>query len=222
MLCPQDYPIGCKRPVLDTGYFETFNRDNVTLVDLREDADRGDHARPGIRTAEGEFELDVIVFATGFDAMTGALDRIDIRGRGGRLLRDAWADGATHATSGSRPPASRTCSPSPGREARRCSRTWSCRAEQHVEWIGDCLMYMRDHGYLAVEATIEAQDAWVEHVNEVAASTMYTAPNCNSWYLGDNVPGKARVFMPYVAGLHTYIARCEAVVEAGYEGFAFT
>ncbi len=219
-LSPRDLPIGCKRPILHTDYYETFNRDHVSLVDLR----RGgiEEITPaGIRTAQGEFALDVIVYATGFDAMTGALDRIDIQGRGGRRLRDAWAEGARTLlgiqTAGFPNMFTVTGPGSPSVLANMVV----C-AEQHVEWIGDCLVYMREHGYHTMEATRAAQDAWVEHVNEVAASTMYTAPTCNSWYLGDNIPGKVRVFLPYVAGLHTYIARCEAVVEADYEGFAFT
>ncbi len=219
-LSPRDLAIGCKRPILHTDYYETFNLDHVTLVDLRRGAIE-EITPTGIRTAQGEFALDVIVYATGFDAMTGALDRIDIRGRGGRRLRDAWAEGARTLlgiqTAGFPNLFTITGPGSPSVLANMVV----C-AEQHVEWIGDCLVYMRDHGYHTVEATRAAQDAWVEHVNEVAALTMYTAPNCNSWYLGDNIPGKVRVFLPYVGGLHTYIARCEAVVEAGYEGFVFS
>jgi cation diffusion facilitator CzcD-associated flavoprotein CzcO len=219
-LSPRNLAIGCKRPILHTDYYETFNRDDVTLVDLR----RGgiEEITPaGIRTAQGDFELDVIIYATGFDAMTGALDRIDIRGRGGRLLRDAWADGARTLlgiqTAGFPNFFTITGPGSPSVLANMVV----C-AEQHVEWIGHCLVYLREHGYRTVEATLGAQDAWVDTVNQAAAGTMYTAPNCNSWYLGDNIPGKVRVFLPYVGGLDKYIAHCDEVVEAGYKGFAFS
>jgi cyclohexanone monooxygenase len=216
-LSPRDLPIGCKRPILHTDYYETFNLDHVTLVDLR----RGgiEEITPtGIRTAQGEYELDMIVYATGFDAMTGALDRIDIRGRGGQWLRDAWADGARTLlgiqTAGFPNLFTVTGPGSPSVLANMVV----C-AEQHVEWVGDCLVYLRDHGYRSIEATREAQDAWVEQVSAVAKGSMYTAPTCNSWYLGDNIPGKARVFLPWVGGLPRYIDHCDAVVAAAYEGF---
>jgi len=219
-LSPRGFPIGCKRPVVDSHYFETFNRDNVTLVDLR----RGGIeciTETGIQTAQGHVELDVIVFATGFDAMTGALTRIDIRGRGGRSLRDAWAHGPRTylgvQTAGFPNLFIVTGPGSPSVLANMvvCS-------EQHVEWIGACLAYLRDRGFTAVEATPEAQDAWVDHVNEVAEGTMFTAPSCASWYLGANIPGKPRVFLPYVGGLPAYIAKVDAVAAAGYEGFVLT
>jgi len=218
-LSPRNLPIGCKRPILHTDYYETFNRDNVTLVDLR----RGgiEKITPnGISTAQGDFDLDVIVYATGFDAMTGALDRIDIGGRGGQRLRDAWAEGARTLlgvqTAGFPNFFTVTGPGSPSVLANMVV----C-AEQHVEWIGDCLVYLREHGYSTVEPTREAQDAWVARVNEVAQGSMYTAPTCNSWYLGDNIPGKVRVFLPWVGGLPAYIEHCEQVVAAGYEGFVF-
>jgi cyclohexanone monooxygenase len=216
-LSPRNLPIGCKRPILHTDYYETFNRDDVTLVDLRRGAIE-EITPTGIRTAQGEYELDMIVFATGFDAMTGALDRIDIRGRDGQLLRDAWGDGARMLlglqTAGFPNLFTVTGPGSPSVLANMVV----C-AEQHVEWIGACLVYLREHGYATIEATREAQDAWVERVNQVATGTMYTAPTCNSWYLGDNIPGKVRVFLPWVAGLPAYIEECEAVVAAGYKGF---
>ena len=160
----------------------------------------------------------MIVFATGFDALTGALARIDIRGRGGRTLRDAWADGPRSylglqmvgfpnlfTVSG-------PGSPSVLANMVVCS-------EQHVEWIGACLAHLREHGFTTIEPTPEAQQAWVEHVNEVAQGTMYTAPTCNSWYLGANIPGKPRVFLPYVAGLPAYIEKVEGIAARGYNGF---
>jgi cation diffusion facilitator CzcD-associated flavoprotein CzcO len=219
-LSPRSLPIGCKRPILHTDYYETFNRDDVTLVDLR----RGgiEEITPtGIRTGQGDFALDVIIFATGFDAMTGALDRIDIRGRGGRLLRDAWADGARTLlgiqTAGFPNFFTITGPGSPSVLANMVV----C-AEQHIEWIGACLVHLREHGYRTVEPTVDAQDAWVDTVNQAAVGTMYTAPTCNSWYLGDNIPGKVRVFLPFVGGLDKYIEHCDEVVAAGYEGFALS
>jgi cyclohexanone monooxygenase len=219
-LSPRGFPIGCKRPVIDTNYFETFNRDNVTLVDLRQGAIEK-ITETGIQTARGHFELDVIVFATGFDALTGALTRIDIRGRDGVALRDAWAGGPRtylglqtlgfpnlFTVSG-------PGSPSVLANMVVCS-------EQHVEWIGACLAYLREHAFTTIEPTPEAQDAWVEHVNAVAQGTMFTAPTCSSWYLGANIPGKPRVFMPYVGGLPAYIEKVDAIASRGYEGFALS
>jgi cation diffusion facilitator CzcD-associated flavoprotein CzcO len=216
-LSPRGYPIGCKRPVIDTNYFATFNRENVTLVDLRNGGIES-VTETGIQTEQGHFELDVIVFATGFDAMTGALSRIDIRGREGVALRDLWVDGPRtylglqmvgfpnlFTISG-------PGSPSVLANMVVCS-------EQHVEWIGACLAYVRDHGFTTVEPAPEAQDAWVEHVNQVAEGTMFTSTTCNSWYLGANIPGKPRVFLPYVGGLPRYIEKTEAIAAAGYEGF---
>ena len=219
-LSPRGYPIGCKRPVVDTNYFETFNRDNVTLVDLR----RGGIERiteTGIQTEQGHFDLDVIVFATGFDALTGAVGRIDIRGRDGAALRDAWS-------SGPRTLLGLQCAGFPnlftvtGPGSPSVLVNMVVASEQHVEWIGALLAWMREHGLTTVEPTLDAQDAWVEHVNQAAEGTMWTAPSCNSWYLGANIPGKPRVFMPYVAGLPEYIKEADAVAANDYEGFAFS
>jgi cation diffusion facilitator CzcD-associated flavoprotein CzcO len=219
-LSPRDLPIGCKRPILHTDYYETFNEDHVHLVDLR----RGgiEEITPtGIRTAQGFFELDVMVFATGFDAMTGALFRIDIRGHDGLPLREAWADGA-RTLLGVQTVGFPNFFTITGPGSPSVLANMVVCAEQHVEWIGDLLVFLRDHGHTTVEPTLAAQDAWVEEVNRVAAGTMYTAPTCTSWYLGDNIPGKTRVFLPYVAGLHQYIDECDRVVAAGYEGFRFS
>jgi cation diffusion facilitator CzcD-associated flavoprotein CzcO len=219
-LSPRDLPLGCKRPILHTDYYETFNRDNVTLVDLR----RGgiEKVTPsGISTAQGDFDLDMIVYATGFDAMTGALDRIDIRGRGGRALRDAWAEGA-RTLLGIQTVGFPNFFTVTGPGSPSVLANMVVCAEQHVEWIGDCMVYMRERGHTTMEPTRDAQDAWVEQVNAVAHGTMYTAPTCTSWYLGDNIPGKVRVFLPWVGGLPAYIEHCERVVAAGYEGFVFT
>ncbi len=219
-LSPRDLPIGCKRPILHTDYYETFNLDHVTLVDLRRGAIE-EITPTGIRTGQGLYELDVIVFATGFDAMTGALFRIDIRGRGGVSLRDAWADGA-RTLLGVQTVGYPNLFTITGPGSPSVLANMVVCAEQHIEWIGDLLVHVREHQFASVEATSEAQDAWVDEVNRVASGTMYTAPTCNSWYLGDNIPGKVRVFLPYVGGLHVYIEHCDRVAANGYEGFSFS
>ena len=218
-LSPRGFPIGCKRPVIDSHYFETFNRDDVTLIDLRkggiEEIDE-----TGIRTAQGHVDLDVIVLATGFDAMTGALTRVDLRGRDGKVLRDVWAHGP-RAYLGLQVAGFPNLFVINGPGSPSVLANMVVCIEQHVEWIADCLVYMREHGYTEVEATVEAQDGWVDHVNAIADTTMMTAPSCNSWYLGANIPGKPRVFLPYVGGLHRYIEKTDSVVAGGYEGFTF-
>jgi cyclohexanone monooxygenase len=219
-LSPRDLPIGCKRPILHTDYYETFNEEHVHLVDLR----RGgiEEVTPtGIRTAQGDYDLDAIVYATGFDAMTGALFRIDIRGRAGLPLREAWADGA-RTLLGVQTVGFPNFFTVTGPGSPSVLANMVVCAEQHVEWIADLIVHLREHGHTTVEPTPAAQDAWVDEVNRLAVGTMYTAPTCNSWYLGDNIPGKARVFLPYVAGLHNYIDECDRVVASGYEGFAFS
>jgi cyclohexanone monooxygenase len=216
-LSPRGYPIGCKRLVFGADYYESFNRDNVTLVDLR----RGGIERitpTGLRTEQGDFEFDVLIFATGFDAMTGALNRIDIRGRGGELLRDAWAAGP-RTLLGLQSVGFPNLFTITGPGSPSVLANMVVGIEQHVEWIGACLDYLRAHGCRTIEPTLDAQDAWVDHVNEVAQGTMFTAPSCNSWYLGANVPGKPRVFLPYIGGLPLYIEKAEAVAASGYEGF---
>ena len=159
-LSPRDLPIGCKRPILHTDYYETFNHDHVTLVDLRRGAIE-EITPTGIRTAQGEFELDMIVYATGFDAMTGALDRIDIRGRGGQRLRDVWADGA-RTLLGIQIAGFPNLFTVTGPGARRCSPTWSCARSSTSSGSATASLYLREHGYRTIEATREAQDAWVE------------------------------------------------------------
>ena len=219
-LSPRGFPIGCKRPVIDSSYFETFNRDDVTLVDLR----KGGIERiteTGIQTEQGHFELDVIVFATGFDAMTGALARIDVRGHDGAPLRDEWAAGP-RTYLGLQVAGFPNLFTVSGPGSPSVLGNMVVSSEHHVEWIGACLVHMRERGHTTVEPTDDAQDAWVEHVNEIAQGTMFIAPTCSSWYVGANIPGKPRVFMPYVGGLPAYIDRVEEIVANDYEGFAFT
>jgi cyclohexanone monooxygenase len=204
-----------RRTCVDIDYFETYNRANVELIDVR----RSPITRilpHAIATAETAYEVDVIVFAIGFDAMTGALLDIDVRGAGGRSLRETWADGPRTylglAVAGFPNLFAITGPGSPG-----VLSNMALSIEQHVDWIADCLAYLRANGLDRIEATPEAEDAWVQHVNELADATLYTVSN--SWYIGSNIEGKPRVFMPYVGGCGRYRGDCDTVAAAGYEGF---
>ncbi|WP_419918532.1 flavin-containing monooxygenase [Candidatus Poriferisocius sp.] len=207
--------VGCKRLVLDTGYFETYNRDNVTLVDINESPIL-EITTDGLRTADGiHHDLDVIVFATGYDAMTGSLLRMDIRGRGGLSLAEQWY-GGPRTYLGLSVPGFPNMFTITGPGSPSVLANMIVCIEQHVDWIGNCIDYLRGGGYRFIEATEEATDGWVEHVNLVAGHTLY--PTCNSWYLGANIPGKTRVFMP-LPGFPAYAEKCEQVAAAKYEGF---
>jgi cyclohexanone monooxygenase len=216
-LCPKDYPLGCKRQVLDTGYYETFNRDNVSLVDLCSTPIEAITAR-GIRTAAAEHPFDVIILATGFDAMTGALLSVDVRGVGGRSLADKWAAGP-RAYLGLQSAGFPNLFLVTGPGSPSVLSNMTVSIEQHVDWITDCVSYLIEHDLSTIEPAEEAEDAWIERVNHIASKTMYTRPSCSSWYLGANVPGKPRIFMPYVGGVGEYRRQCDEIVEAGYEGF---
>lgn len=217
-LLPTDHPYGSKRPPIDTDYFESFNRDNVTLVDVRE-SPITEITPTGIRTAAGEYELDVIVFATGFDAMTGSLLKMDIRGVDGQTLRDKWADGPrTYLGLQTAGFPNLFIITGPGSPSVLSNMPVSI--EQHVEWISDCIAYMRDNAFAQIDATEEAEDEWVDHVGEIAGFTLFE--KANSWYLGANIPGKKRIFMPYVGGVFPYRQRCDEVAAKGYEGFALS
>lgn len=219
-LSPRGYPLGCKRPVLDAHYFETFNRDNVSLVDLQADPIQ-EVTATGIRTEQRFVELDVLVLATGFDAMTGALTRIDVRGRDGRSLRDDWANGPrTYLGVATEGYPNLFIMVGPG--APGVLATYPPQIELQLGWIADFLRHLVDHGDTRVEATSAAQDEWGEHVNAVADGTMFTAASCNSWYNGGNIEGKPRVFLPYVGGLPRYMERCNEVAARGYEGFVMS
>lgn len=217
LLCPKTYPVGSKRLCVDTGYFETFNRDNVELVDL--------NAHPierisqtGVVAGGKHYDVDVIVLATGFDAMTGSLGRIDIRGRHNQSLADKWSAGPrTYLGLMSAGFPNMFTVTGPGSPSVLSNMVTSI--EQHVDWIGDLLMVMRDHGQSVIEPQTEAEDVWTRHVTAIAEPTIFM--QANSWYLGANVPGKPRVFMPYVGGVGTYRAICDAVAVDGYPGFAF-
>ena len=216
LLQPTTYPIGTKRICLDTDYYETFNRDNVTLVDIR-NAPIEEITPNGLITGGKSYEFDAIVFATGFDAMTGSFARIDIRGRDGLTLKQKWAEGPKTYLG-----LMVTGFPNlffvtgPGSPSVLSNMIVSI--EQHVEWISDCLSYLEKRGIDCMEATQPAEDAWVAHVNEVAYTTLY--PQANSWYMGANIPGKPRVFMPYIGGVGVYRQKCNEVAAGGYEGFA--
>jgi cyclohexanone monooxygenase len=206
--------IGCKRLCIDSGYYETFNRPNVRLVDLRETPIE-EITPTGIRTSAEEVELDCIVFATGFDAMTGSLTRIDIRGRKGEPLTEAWTAGPrTYLGLGVPGFPNLFTITGPGSPSVLTNMVTSI--EQHVEWIAQCVDDLRRDGKASIEATDASADSWVEYVNSVAAFTLF--PNCNSWYLGANVPGKPRVFMPLL-GFPPYAEQCAHVAANGYEGF---
>ena len=224
LLCP-DNVIGCKRPCLDTGYFETYNRSNVELLDARTHpieriAPDGVVVRTlsqaaGVEEGCRKIALDCIVFATGFDAMTGAVLGVDIRGRGGRTLLEAWSSGPrTYLGLGTVGFPNLFLITGPGSPSVLTNMMVSI--EQHVDWIGDCLKHLRREKIATIEATSEAEDAWVDHVNAVAGRTLY--PTCNSWYLGKNIPGKPQVFMPLI-GFPPYAEKCAAVAANDYEGF---
>lgn len=219
-LTPRDYPLGCKRQVIDTDYYEAFNRDTVDIVDLRDDA-FVEITPAGVRTESGEHPCDVLVLATGFDAMTGALERIDIRGRDGQALRHKWADGP-QAYLGLQMAGFPNLFTITGPGSPSVLSNVIVSIEHHVEWISECIEHLRANDLTSIEATVDAEVAWQAHVEEVAAGTMYTAPNCNSWYLGSNIEGKTRVFMPYVGGVGRYRARVTELTDAGYEGFVLT
>ena len=218
MLMPHAFPFGTKRPCLGTAYYDAFNRDNVSLVDLR--------ITPivcvtptGIQTTKAHYDVDSMVFATGYDALTGALLRIDIRGRNGRPLKEKWAAGPRAylglAASGFPNLFLVTGPGSPGPLS-----NMAVSVEQHVEWIGNCIKYLRDHDVATIEANVDAEDTWVAHVQEVVDGTLYQ--RADSWYMGANVPGKPRVFIPYLGGAGVYRAKCDAVAADGYAGFTLT
>jgi cyclohexanone monooxygenase len=216
LLLPHDHPIGTKRLCLDNGYFETFNRDNVTLVDVRSDL-IAEITSSGLRTRTRAFELDDIVFATGFDAMTGALLNIDIFVEGGPRLRDKWAHGPrTYLGLMTAGFPNLFMITGPGSPSVKSNMVASI--EQHVDWIADCLQHLRDKKIRHIEADEGAENSWVDHVNDVADATLY--PQANSWYNGANIVGKPRVFMPYVAGLDKYRKICDEVAANDYRGFS--
>ena len=216
LLAPKDHPIGTKRLCLDTNYYETYNQPNVKLVDARS-APVEEITPSGLRTTKADYEFDALVFATGFDAMTGALLEVDITTTDGHSLRDKWQDGPLTylglMVAGFPNMFIVTGPGSPGVKTQMI-----LSIEQHVNWISDCIRYLGVKGYGRIDAQVAAESDWVAHVNEVADSTLY--PLANSWYLGSNIPGKPRVFMPYVGGVPAYKQKCDTVAAEGYSGFA--
>lgn len=215
------HPFGCKRPIIDQGYYETYNRDNVTLVDLR----RGPITSvtpTGITTEQGSFDLDVIVYATGFDAMTGALTRMDVRGRDGLLLKDFWASEGPLSYLGLAVAGFPNLFIVQGPGSPSAATNFVAALEQHVEWIAECLDHLRANGYREIEVLPEAQTEWIEHATSIVAATVLMDPSCNSWYNGGNVPGKKRMYMGYTAGIPEYRRRCDEIAAAGYTGFTLS
>ena len=207
----------CKRPCLDTNYFETYNRPNVTLVDMSEHGVEAISSK-GIIANGAEHELDCIVFATGFDAFTGSLNQIDIRGKNGLCLSQKWAAGPrTYLGLSSADFPNLFMVTGPGSPSVLANMVVAI--EQHVNLIGECLRHMREHNYQSVEVTSQAEDDWVEQVRRAADRTLFTA--CDNWYQGINIPGKPRGFVPYV-DWPGYVEICEAAVTESYRGFAFT
>lgn len=214
-LTPTDYHVGTKRVCLEMGYYEVFNQPNAKLVDIR-NSPIEEVTENGVRVGGVEYPLDVLIFATGFDAITGALVRIDIRGKNGIALRDTWKDGPRTflglAVSGfpnlfimNGP-----TSPSP-------VSNFFPPIEQNVDWIAECIAYLRSSGCQFIEASQSAQDDWMAHVNDVAASTLFLT--ANSWFMGANIPGKPRQIMVYLGGFPTYTKLCDDVAKKSYEGF---
>jgi len=219
MLCPHN-TIGAKRLCVDIGYFETFNRENVTLVDLkRTPIERITKTGVTIRDGEREatFEVDAIVLATGFDAMTGALLQVDIRGSGGLALRDVWADGP-HSYLGLAVAGFPNLFTVTGPASPSVFTNMLPSIELHAEWIAGCLKSLREAGHTRIEASAEAQEGWMAHHFEVAGRTLRS--KTGSWYTGANIAGKPQVFMPYIGGHPTYRLKCEEVAAKGYEGFS--
>ena len=212
------HPFACKRPIIDQGYYQTYNRDNVTLVDLRKDPIRAINP-DGIDTSAQHYDLDVIVYATGFDAMTGALTRIDVRGRGGTSLRDVWADEGPVSYLGLAVAGFPNLFTVQGPGSPAAATNFVSALEQHIEWIGDCIAHLKAGGYRTIEALPVAQQEWIDHTTSLVAPTVLVHPSCNSWYNGANVPGKKRMYMGYTAGIPEYRRRCDEIADGGYLGF---
>jgi cyclohexanone monooxygenase len=215
LLAPKGHPIGTKRICVDTDYFLTYNRDNVKLVDVSQ-APIAAMTENGLKVGDTEYEFDAIVFATGFDAMTGTLTRIDIRGRDGESLKDKWEAGPrTYLGLMTAGFPNMFMITGPGSPSVLSNMIVSI--EQHVDWVADCIAHLGTRQLDCIEANRDAEDQWVLHVNEVAFKTLY--PSANSWYMGANIPGKPRVFMPYIGGVGSYRQQCDKIAAEGYQGF---
>jgi cation diffusion facilitator CzcD-associated flavoprotein CzcO len=220
-LTPKDYAYGTKRQPLDTNYYETFNKENVLLVDAKIDGAIDEITEKGIRAGSKEYEFDIIVFATGFDAFTGPLKALNLKGRGGRTLDELWVHGPRtylgisiagfpnlFTILGPQSPPAFANNPTV--------------IEQHVEWITSCIDNMRKAGRTVIEATDEAQEQWVDHVNESIRATLI--PDTNSWWMGDNILGKPRAVLSYLGpeGFGGYARKCEEIAANNYHGFALS
>ena len=215
LLAPKTYPLGTKRLCLDTDYYETYNRDNVDLVDIAS-APIDCLTATGLETGGRTYEFDSIVLATGFDAMTGTLLRVDIQGRGGLTLKEKWHAGPrTYLGLMTEGFPNLFTITGPGSPSVKSNMLTSI--EQHAEWVTDALIRLRDQNIASMEAERAAEDDWTDHVQEVADQTLF--PKANSWYMGANIPGKPRLFMPYLGGVGAYRERCDEIAAAGYEGF---
>ncbi len=214
-LCPYDHPLGTKRICVDTGYYETYNRPNVKLVNLRKTPIER-FTSNAVRTSDAEYEIDVLVCATGYDALTGAVLGIDIQGRGGLTLREKWAHGP-RTLLGLMTAGFPNLDIVTGAGSPSVLVNMVVGIEHHIDWITDCLTWLEQWGRTTIEPTVQAQDRWVDHVNAAANATLL--PMANSWFLGANIPGKPRVFMPYAAKIGIYRTECQAVADKGYEGF---
>jgi cyclohexanone monooxygenase len=214
LLCPENV-FGCKRLCVDTGYFETYNLPHVKLVDVsKKPIER--FTAGGIVVDGQEYPVDAIVSATGFAAMTGSFDKIAITGRNGLTLSEKWRAGPrTYLGLASAGFPNLFMITGPGSPSVLASMIQAI--EQHVDWLVDCLGHMRDIGAATIEARLEDEDAWVEHVNEVSKVSLRST--CSSWYVGTNIPGRPRVFMPYIGGFPIYVQKCNEVMSAGFEGF---
>lgn len=215
-LVPTDHPYASKRPPMDyNDYYGTYNRDNVSLVDV--DANPITELTPdGVRTTADHYDIDVLVFATGFDAMTGAILAMDIYGRDGRSLEEKWADGPTTYL-GLGIHDFPNCFTITGPQSPSVLTNMPMSIEQHVEWITDCIAYMDREGYDRIEATAESEQQWVSQTNMLADNMLFS--EAKSWYRGENVPGKPSIFTPFPGGLEMYRGICERVAEDDYDGF---
>jgi cyclohexanone monooxygenase len=215
LLAPVNHPIGTKRICVDTDYYLTYNRPNVDLVDVR-DAPIEAVTPDGLLVGGKEYAFDAIVFATGFDAMTGALTRMGIAGRHGETLASKWEAGPrTYLGLMTAGFPNMFMITGPGSPSVLSNMMVSI--EQHVDWISDCLSHLNSRQLDCIEPSLSAENAWVQHVNEVADTTLY--PSAASWYMGANIPGKPRVFMPYIGGVGAYRLKCDEIAANGYEGF---
>jgi len=216
-LKPMHYPIGAKRICVDTDYYKTFNRENVTLLDVKADPIET-VTEAGVKLASGEIEVDILILATGFDAMTGALTRINPVGRGGQTLTERWEDGPkTYLGMAIDGFPNMFIVTGPGSPSVFTNMVTS--VEQNVDWVADCMNRLETEGVQTIEATTEAVDDWTVKVGELAENTLLTGLGSNSWYVGANIEGKPKVFMAYLGGAATYSDICKSVADDGYAGF---